>query len=62
MANATSDLFEATNGVVQGQIHKEKLIVAAMAVATSTAHMLIVCEVKTDSVSENNRKLQVPYI
>lgn len=45
--------------VVQGEAQEEKLIAAAKAVAASTAQLLISCQVKADSRSENNRRLQV---
>ena len=59
VASATSNLCEAANGVVQGQSKEEKLVVAAKAVASSTAQLLIACQVKADARSENNRRLQV---
>ena len=45
--------------VVQGHAQEEKLIAAAKAVASSTAQLLIACQVKADARSENNRRLQV---
>ena len=59
VATATSNLCEAANMVVQGQAKEEKLITAAKAVASSTAQLLISCQVKADARSENNRRLQV---
>ena len=59
VATATSNLCEAANLVVQEQAEEEKLIVAAKAVAASTAQLLISCQVKADARSENNRRLQV---
>ena len=59
VATATSNLCEAANVVVQGNAQEEKLIVAAKAVAASTAQLLISCQVKADTNSENNRRLQV---
>lgn len=59
MASATGNLCEAANSVVQGQAQEEKLIAAAKAVASSTAQLLIACQVKADTRSENNRRLQV---
>jgi len=59
VATATSNLCEAANMVVQGEAQEEKLIAAAKAVAASTAQLLISCQVKADSRSENNRRLQV---
>ena len=62
VASATGNLCEAANSVVQGQAQEEKLIAAAKAVASSTAQLLIACQVKADTRSENNRRLQVsPY-
>ena len=59
VASATGNLCEAANSVVQGQAQEEKLIAAAKAVASSTAQLLIACQVKADTRSENNRRLQV---
>ena len=59
VASATGNLCEAANSVVQGQAQEEKLIAAAKAVAASTAQLLIACQVKADTRSENNRRLQV---
>ena len=59
VATATSNLCEAANMVVQGHAQEEKLIAAAKAVASSTAQLLIACQVKADARSENNRRLQV---
>ena len=59
VASATGNLCEAANSVVQGQAQEEKLIAAAKAVAASTAQLLISCQVKADTRSENNRRLQV---
>ena len=44
---------------MQGQASEEKLIAAAKSVASSTAQLLIACQVKSDVRSENNRRLQV---
>ena len=52
-------MCEAANSVVQGQAQEEKLIAAAKAVASSTAQLLIACQVKADANSESNRRLQV---
>ena len=59
MASATSNLCEAANVVVQGNAQEEKLIAAAKGVAASTAQLLIACQVKADTNSESNRRLQV---
>ena len=56
VASATS-----TNGVVQGQAQEEKLIVAVKAVASSTAQLLVTCQVKADARSENNRYILTQY-
>ena len=56
IASATS-----TNGVVQGQAQEEKLIVAVKAVASSTAQLLVTCQVKDDARSENNRYILTQY-
>ena len=59
VASATSNLCEAANSVVTGEAQEEKLIAAAKAVASSTAYLLIACQVKANINSENNRRLQV---
>ena len=59
VVSATSNLCEAANGVVQGQAQEEKLVVVTKAMASSTAQLLIACQVKADARSENNRRLQV---
>ena len=56
VASATS-----TNGVVQGQVQEEKLIVAVKSVAFSTAQLLVICHVKADARSENNRYILTQY-
>ncbi len=45
--------------MVQGEADEDKLIVAAKAVAASTAQLLIACQVKADARSESNKRLQV---
>lgn len=45
--------------MVQGTAQEEKLIAAAKGVASSTAQLLISCQVKADARSENNRRLQM---
>lgn len=59
VAAATSNLCDSANKMVQGEAEEEKLIVAAKAVAASTAQLLIACQVKADASSENNKRLQV---
>ena len=59
VATATSNLCEVANLAVQGQASEEKLVAAAKSVASSTAQLLIACQVKSDVRSENNRRLQV---
>ncbi len=59
MATATGNLCEAANLVVGGQASEEKLIAAAKAVASSTAQLLLACQVKADARSDSNRRLQV---
>ena len=59
VATATSNLCEAANLVVGGQASEEKLIAAAKAVASSTAQLLLACQVKADARSDSNRRLQV---
>lgn len=46
------------NLVVGGQASEEKLIAAAKAVASSTAQLLLACQVKADARSDSNRRLQ----
>ena len=62
MASATSNLCDSANAVVQGEAQEEKLIAAAKAVASSTAQLLLACQVKADAKSENNKRLQVQYL
>ena len=45
--------------MVRGQASEEKLIAAAKAVASSTAQLLLACQVKADARSDSNRRLQV---
>ena len=59
VATATGNLCEAANLVVGGQASEEKLIAAAKAVASSTAQLLLACQVKADARSDSNRRLQV---
>jgi hypothetical protein len=58
VAAATSQLCEAANGVVQGHSTEEKLIAAAKQVASSTAHLLVACKVKSDIGSSAMQRLQ----
>lgn len=39
--------------------HEDKLIAGAKAVASSTAQLLMACQVKAEARSENNKRLQV---
>lgn len=59
VAAATSSLCEAANLVVKDNAHEDKLIAGAKAVASSTAQLLMACQVKAEARSENNRRLQV---
>ena len=59
VATATSNLCEAANLVVQDQASEDKLIAAAKSVASSTAQLLMACQVKADPRSESNKRLQV---
>ncbi len=45
--------------MVQGEAQEEKLIAAAKGVAASTAQLLLACQVKADTNSESNKRLQV---
>uniref|UniRef100_A0A1I8B0U2 I/LWEQ domain-containing protein n=1 Tax=Meloidogyne hapla TaxID=6305 RepID=A0A1I8B0U2_MELHA len=58
VAAATNQLCEAANGVVQGHSTEEKLIAAAKQVASSTAHLLVACKVKSDIGSSAMQRLQ----
>lgn len=58
---ATSNLCEAANLVVKDNAHEDKLIAGAKAVASSTAQLLMACQVKAEARSENNRRLQVSF-
>ena len=59
MAAATSNLCDAANLVVKENAHEDKLIAGAKAVASSTAQLLMACQVKAEARSENNKRLQV---
>lgn len=58
VAVATHSLCEAANAMVQGQGSEEKLISAAKQVASSTAQLLVACQVKADRDSVAMRRLQ----
>ncbi|GMR53179.1 hypothetical protein PMAYCL1PPCAC_23374, partial [Pristionchus mayeri] len=58
VAAAVQQLCDAANSLVQGQASEEKLIVAAKQVASSTAQLLIACNVRADQGSHANRRLQ----
>uniref|UniRef100_A0A0N4ZUP8 FERM domain-containing protein n=1 Tax=Parastrongyloides trichosuri TaxID=131310 RepID=A0A0N4ZUP8_PARTI len=55
---AVHQLCEAANGVVLGHGTEEKLISAAKQVASSTAHLLVACKVKSDLNSRAMQRLQ----
>lgn len=55
---AVQQLCEAANGLMLGQATEEKLISAAKQVASSTAHLLVACNVKADVDSQAKRRLQ----
>ena len=42
-----------------GNASEDKLIAGAKAVASSTAQLLMACQVKAEARSENNKRLQV---
>lgn len=52
-------MCEAANLVVKDNAHEDKLIAGAKAVASSTAQLLMACQVKAEARSENNKRLQV---
>lgn len=58
VAAAVHQLCEAANGLVQGLGTEEKLISAAKHVASSTAHLLVACKVKSDINSTAKQRLQ----
>lgn len=58
VAAAVHQLCEAANGLVQGHSTEEKLISAAKQVASSTAHLLVACKVKSDIDSRAMQRLQ----
>uniref|UniRef100_A0A915D6V7 I/LWEQ domain-containing protein n=1 Tax=Ditylenchus dipsaci TaxID=166011 RepID=A0A915D6V7_9BILA len=58
VAAAVHQLCEAANGLVQGHATEEKLISAAKQVASSTAHLLVACKVKSDIDSRAMQRLQ----
>ena len=47
--------------MVQGNAEEDKLIAAAKSVASSTAQLLMACQVKADARSQSNRNLQVNW-
>ncbi|VDK86629.1 unnamed protein product [Onchocerca ochengi] len=58
VAAAVHQLCEAANALVQGHSSEEKLISAAKQVASSTAHLLVACKVKSDLDSRAMQRLQ----
>lgn len=61
VARSTGNLCEAANQAVQGDASEEKLITSAKQVASSTAQLLVACQVKADPNSENMKRLQVIF-
>lgn len=59
VAAATHSLCEAANSLVQGHATEEKLISSAKQVASSTAQLLVACQVKADPNSVSMKRLQV---
>ncbi|KAG1695569.1 Talin-1 [Nymphon striatum] len=59
VAAATHSLCEAANSLVQGHATEERLISSAKQVASSTAHLLVACQVKADPNSTTMKRLQV---
>ena len=62
VTTVTQNLYGSANAVAQDQAQEEKIIVAAKAVAASTAKLLIAYQVEDDARSENNGRLQVGSI
>lgn len=58
VAAAVHQLCEAANALVQGHGSEAKLIAAAKHVASSTAHLLVACKVKSDINSTAKQRLQ----
>ncbi|XP_074599773.1 talin-1-like [Brevipalpus obovatus] len=58
VAAATHSLVEAANALVQGHASEERLISSAKQVASSTAHLLVACQVKADPDSKAMARLQ----
>lgn len=58
VAVSVQQLCEAANSLIQGHSTEEKLISAAKQVASSTAHLLMACKVKSDTDSRARQRLQ----
>lgn len=58
VASATHSLVEAANALVQGHGSEERLISAAKQVASSTAHVLVACQVKANPDSKTMARLK----
>lgn len=58
VAAACHTLCEAANGLVQGHGTEERLISSAKQVASSTAALLVACQVKSDKQSQSMKRLQ----
>jgi talin len=58
VAAACHALCEAANGLVQGHGTEERLISSAKQVASSTAALLVACQVKSDKSSQSMKRLQ----
>ncbi len=58
VAAACHTLCEAANGLVQGHGTEERLISSAKQVASSTAALLVACQVKSDKTSQAMKRLQ----
>ena len=59
VAIATSDLCEAANAAVKGEVRREKVIAAARSVSTSTTQLLTAASVKSNGKSEAQMRLKV---
>ncbi|KAG8222944.1 hypothetical protein J437_LFUL000239 [Ladona fulva] len=58
VAAATHSLVESANALVQGLSSEEKLISSAKQVASSTAQLLVACNVKADPDAPSTKRLQ----
>ena len=59
VAMASQTLCNSAGAVIQGTPCQDKLVAAANAVSSSTAHLIVTCQVKANPESQNFQRLQV---